>query len=408
MNCRHCGSGLEVLFLDLGMAPPSNAYLVREKLKSAELWFPLRLLVCTQCWLVQTEDYADSKDLFTHDYAYFSSISSSWLDHAKRYANTMIKRFNLSTDSTVVEIAANDGYLLQYFKQHGIPCYGIEPTLSTAVAAREKGIDIIDAFFGVQLAQNLVGQDRMAELIIANNVLAHVPDINDFVSGFTSLLKQSGVASFEFPHLLKMVQQSQFDTAYHEHYSYLSLTAVSRIFQKNGLQVFDVDELSTHGGSLRVFAQRDGSGYHPVSDKVDALLKIEQEAGVMEIDFYGKFQKMAEIVKDDFLSFLIQAKREGKTVAAYGAAAKGNTLLNFAGVKKDLLAFVCDAAASKQGKYLPGSHIPILAPEAMAALSPDYVVILPWNIATEVKAQLEYLRGQGTQFVTAVPRLEVT
>lgn len=376
-------------------------------LQSAEVWYPLRLLVCTECWLVQTEDYARSDELFTADYPYFSSISSSWLSHAEQYVNDMVERFALTPDSTVVEVAANDGYLLQYVKQRGIPCYGIEPTTSTAEAARNKGIEIVEEFFGVALADNLVRQDRMTDLIAANNVLAHVPDINDFLCGFARLLKPTGVATFEFPHLLQMMRHSQFDTAYHEHYSYLSLTAVCRIFEHNGLQVFDVEELPTHGGSLRVFAQRLDHPHQPLAATVATIFTTEKQAGLMEIEYYREFQKTAEIVKDDFLSFLIQAKREGKTVGAYGAAAKGNTLLNFAGVKKDLLAFVCDAAASKQGKYLPGSHIPILAPEAMAAQSPDYVVILPWNIAAEVKAQLEYLHDQGTRFVTAVPRLEV-
>jgi len=407
LKCRHCDSQLEVPFLDLGSAPPSNAYLSEEMLQSAEVWYPLRLLVCTECWLVQTEDYACSDELFTADYAYFSSVSSSWLSHAEQYVKDMVERFALTSESTVVEVAANDGYLLQYVKQRDIPCYGIEPTTSTAEAARNKGIEIVEEFFGVALADNLVQQDRMTDLIAANNVLAHVPDINDFLSGFTRLLKPTGVATFEFPHLLQMMRHSQFDTAYHEHYSYLSLTAVCRIFEHNGLQVFDVEELPTHGGSLRVFAQRLDNPHQPLSATVATILETEQQAGLMEVDYYRGFQKTAEIVKDNFLSFLIQAKREGKTVAAYGAAAKGNTLLNFAGVKKDLLAFVCDAAASKQGKYLPGSHIPILAPEAMAALSPNYVVILPWNIAAEVKAQLEYLRDRGTQFVTAVPELEV-
>jgi len=376
-------------------------------LQSAEVWYPLRLLVCTDCWLVQTEDYARSDELFTADYAYFSSISSSWLSHAEQYVKDMVERFTLTPESTVVEVAANDGYLLQYVQQRGIPCYGVEPTTSTAVAAREKGIEIVEEFFGVALAEDLVQQGRMADLIAANNVLAHVPDINDFLSGFLRLLKPTGVATFEFPHLLQMVRHNQFDTAYHEHYSYLSLTAVSKIFEHNGLQVFDVAELPTHGGSLRVFAQRLDNPHQPLAPAIATMLGTEKEAGLMEVDFYRGFQKTAEIVKDDFLGFLVQAKREGKKVVAYGAAAKGNTLLNFAGVKKDLLAFVCDAADSKQGRFLPGSHIPILAPEAMATYNPDYVVILPWNIAAEVKAQLEYLHNRGTRFVTAVPKLEV-
>lgn len=408
MTCRHCGSLLELPFLDLGTAPPSNAYLSREQLKSAEVWYPLRLLVCTHCWLVQTEDYADSDELFTDDYAYFSSVSSSWLTHAKQYVEEMISRFDLTTESTVVEVAANDGYLLQYVKQQSIPCYGIEPTLSTAEAARAKGIDIVNEFFGVKLAKNLVQQGRMADLTVANNVLAHVPDINDFVSGFSYLLKPTGVATFEFPHLLRMVQQSQFDTAYHEHYSYLSLAAVTRIFEQSGLQVFDVAELPTHGGSLRVFAQRLDSAQHPVSETVERMLAVEIAAGMMKVDFYQKFQKTAERIKDDLLKFLIQAKREGKKVAAYGAAAKGNTLLNFAGVKIDLLPFVCDAASAKQGKFMPGSHIPILSPAELEEQRPDFLLILPWNISEEVKNQNTALAILGTKFVTVIPELIIS
>ena len=408
MKCRHCDSQLEVPFLDLGSAPPSNAYLSEEMLQSAEVWYPLRLLVCTDCWLVQTEDYARSDELFTADYAYFSSVSSSWLRHAEQYVNDMVERFALTSESTVVEVAANDGYLLQYVKQRGIPCYGIEPTTSTAEAARNKGIDIVEEFFGVALADDLVQQDRTTDLIAANNVLAHVPDINDFLSGFTRLLKPTGVATFEFPHLLQMMRHNQFDTAYHEHYSYLSLTAVSRIFEHNGLQVFDVEELPTHGGSLRIFAQRLDNPHQPLSAAVATILETEKQDGMMEVDYYLGFQRTAEIVKDNFLSFLIDAKREGKTVAAYGAAAKGNTLLNFAGVKKDLLAFVCDAAPSKQGKYLPGSRIPIMAPEVLAGLNPDYVVILPWNIAAEIKQVHASLASTGTCFVTAVPELKIS
>jgi len=408
LTCRHCGSLLELPFLDLGTAPPSNAYLSREQLKSAEVWYPLRLLVCTHCWLVQTEDYADSDELFTDDYAYFSSVSSSWLTHAKQYVEEMISRFDLTTESTVVEVAANDGYLLQYVKQQSIPCYGIEPTLSTAEAARAKGIDIVNEFFGVKLAKNLVQQGRMADLTVANNVLAHVPDINDFVSGFSYLLKPTGVATFEFPHLLRMVQQSQFDTAYHEHYSYLSLAAVTRIFEQSGLQVFDVAELPTHGGSLRVFAQRLDSAQHPVSETVERMLAVEIAAGMMKVDFYQKFQKTAERIKDDLLKFLIQAKREGKKVAAYGAAAKGNTLLNFAGVKIDLLPFVCDAASAKQGKFMPGSHIPILSPAELEEQRPDFLLILPWNISEEVKNQNTALAILGTKFVTVIPELIIS
>jgi len=407
LKCRHCSSNLEQPFLDLGVAPPSNAYLMPENVKSAEIWYPLRLMVCNECWLVQTEDYADCDELFTDEYAYFSSTSKSWLAHAEDYVEKMVARFHLSQNSTVVEIAANDGYLLQYVNKHGVPCYGIEPTSSTAEAAREKGVEIIEEFFGASLAQSLVRQGRLADLIAANNVLAHVPDINDFVAGFACLLKPEGVATFEFPHLLKMVQQAQFDTAYHEHYSYLSLTTVSRIFESNGLKVFDVEELPTHGGSLRVFAQRQDCIRKPLPS-VNTILDEESSAGMSSSGFYSGFQKAAERVKNDLLEFLLRVKKEGKTVAAYGAAAKGNTLLNFAGVKPDLLPFVCDAAKAKQEKFLPGSHIPILPPEALEENRPDYILVLPWNIVSEVKKQLSFLHEEGSRFVTAAPRLEIS
>jgi SAM-dependent methyltransferase len=408
VRCRHCDAELSLRFLDLGGAPPSNAYLSREQLHAPETWFPLSLLVCTRCWLVQTADYAGREALFTDDYAYFSSVSTSWLAHAERYVVEMVKRFQLGRDSMVVEIAANDGYLLQYVQQRGIPNYGVEPTLSTAEAARAKGIEIVGEFFGVALADDLASKGRSADLIAANNVLAHVPDINDFVAGFAHLLKPTGVATFEFPHLMRMVQHAQFDTAYHEHYSYLSLGAVSRIFAHNGLQVFDVVELPTHGGSLRVFAQRADTGRHQVCPAVARLLAAEEAAGMKTADFYTRFQQVAEGVKNGLLSFLLETRRDGKSVAAYGAAAKGNTLLNFAGVKSDLLAFVSDAAPSKQGRFLPGSHIPILTPDAIAERKPDYVVILPWNLADEVKTQLSFISDWGGRFVVAVPSLRIS
>ncbi len=406
MKCRHCGSELRLPFLDLGSAPPSNAYLTAAALRAPEAWYPLRLLVCESCWLVQTEDHAGREALFTDDYAYFSSFSTSWLAHAERYVQAMIERFGLTAASRVVEIAANDGYLLQYVQAAGIPCYGVEPTASTAAAARARGIEIVERFFGVALATELAGSGRQADLIVANNVLAHVPDINDFVAGFARLLKPQGVASFEFPHLLRMVGQNQFDTAYHEHYSYLSLTTVERIFARNGLNVFDVEELPTHGGSLRVLAQRRDSGRQPVSLNVSALRDTEAAAGMATAGFYSDFQTKAETVKDDLLGFLIEARRQGLKVAAYGAAAKGNTLLNFAGVRSDLLPCVVDRNPAKQGKFMPGSRIPILAPTTLLEQCPNYLVILPWNIAAEIKQQNVQLAELGTKFVTAVPRLE--
>ena len=407
MKCRHCDAELSLPFLDLGSAPPSNAYLPPTKLAAPETWFPLRLLVCQRCWLVQTEDFAGRDALFTDDYAYFSSVSTSWLAHAERYVDRMTSRFGLDASSMVAEVAANDGYLLQYVARRGIRCYGIEPTRSTAEAARGKGIEIVKEFFGVSLAERLVREGKAADLTAANNVLAHVPDINDFAGGFARLLRPAGVATFEFPHLLRMVREAQFDTAYHEHYSYLSLGAVSRVFERNGLSVFDVEELPTHGGSLRVFAQRADEGRRPREDNVGRILSEEAAAGMETEVFYRSFQAVAEQVKDGLLRFLIDARRDKKRVCAYGAAAKGNTLLNFAGAKRDLVSEVYDAAPSKQGKYMPGSRIPIMAPDAIRSTRPDFVLILPWNIAAEVKGQLSFVREWGARFVTAVPALTI-
>lgn len=407
MKCRHCGNALTLPFLDLGSAPPSNAYLSEAALRAPETWYPLRLLACESCWLVQTEDHAGREALFTGDYAYFSSFSTSWLTHAGCYVQDMISRFGLTAASCVVEIAANDGYLLQYVQAAGIPCYGVEPTSGTAAAARLKGLEIVERFFGVDLADELAGRGQQADLIAANNVLAHVPDINDFVAGFTLLLKPGGVATFEFPHLLHMVQECQFDTAYHEHYSYLSLTAVQRIFERNGLAVFDVEALPTHGGSLRVFAQRKDSGMYATSPNVAEILKLETDAGMETSAFYADFQEQANRVKNDLLAFLIETRQSGKTIAAYGAAAKGNTLLNYAGVRPDLLPFVVDRNPAKQGKFLPGCRIPVVAEAHLKQARPDLVLILPWNLREEVMAQLAYIQEWGGRFVTAIPRLEV-
>jgi SAM-dependent methyltransferase len=411
MKCRHCSAALSLPFLDLGSAPPSNAYLSEAALRAPETWFPLRLLVCECCWLVQTEDHAGREALFTEDYAYFSSFSSSWLEHSRTYVQAMRQRFGLSQRSLVAEIAANDGYLLQYVQQADIPCYGVEPTASTAAAARAKGITIVESFFGVALATELAGQGKQVDLVAANNVLAHVPDINDFVGGFAKLLKPQGVATFEFPHLLQMIQHNQFDTAYHEHYSYLSLTAVQRVFAANGLAVFDVEEHPTHGGSLRVFAQRnDGSdgGEHLRTPAVAGMLQREAEVGLSSAAAYAGFQASAQRVRNDFMAFLIEAQRQGKRVAAYGAAAKGNTLMNFCGVRPDLLAYVVDRNPAKQGKCMPGSRIPIVAEQRLAQDKPEYIVILPWNLSAEVMAQLDYARAWGARFVTAVPQLKVS
>ena len=408
MKCRHCQAALSLPMLDLGSAPPSNAYLTEATLRAPETWFPLRLLVCETCWLVQTEDHAGREALFTDDYAYFSSFSSSWLAHSQAYVAAMRTRFALTSRSLVSEVAANDGYLLQYVQQADIPCYGIEPTASTAAAARSKGIDIVENFFGVALATELSAQGRQVDLVAANNVLAHVPDINDFVGGFARLLKAQGVATFEFPHLMQMLRHTQFDTAYHEHYSYLSLTAVERIFAANGLTVFDVEEIGTHGGSLRVFAQRSDGGRHARSENVAAVLQREVEDGLLRADTYAGFQARTNCIKDDLHVFLIEARRAGRRVAAYGAAAKGNTLMNYAGIRGDLIDFVVDRNPAKAGKYMPGSRIPIVGEARLREARPDYVVLLPWNLRTELVEQLDYVRDWGGRFVTAVPALEVS
>jgi len=407
MRCRHCSAPVALELVDLGTAPPSNAYLSAERLHAPETWFPLRVLVCESCWLAQTEDMADASLYFDAEYAYFSGYSRTWLDHSQAYVAAMADRFGLTTSSLVVEVAANDGSLLQYVRDRGIPCLGIEPTASTAAAARAKGLEIVEDFFGTALATRLVAAGRHADLTAANNVLAHVPDINDFTAGFATLLAPAGVATFEFPHLLRLLADTQFDTIYHEHFSYLSLTAVTRIFAANGLAVFDVEELATHGGSLRVFAQRTDTGSRPIHINVPRMLALEEEAGLRSRAAYEGFQRRAERVKHEFLEFLLEARRSGKTVAAYGAAAKGNTLLNFAGVRPELIACVADRNPAKQGKRLPGSRIPIVDERHLESLRPDYVVILPWNIRAEVEAQLADLRRQGTRFVTAIPRLKV-
>lgn len=403
MHCRHCGAPVTLPLADLGTAPPSNAYLSAEALHAPERWYPLRVLVCESCWLVQTEDFAQAHELFDAEYAYFSSFSSSWLAHARAYVDAMVARFGLDQRSHVVEIAANDGYLLQYVAARGIPCLGVEPTASTAAAARAKGLPVVERFFGRELARELLAQGHAADLMAANNVLAHVPDINDFVAGFAQLLKPAGVATFEFPHLLQLVQQCQFDTLYHEHFSYLSLTAVERIFAANGLAVFDVQELPTHGGSLRVYARRSDGTPRPEEPSVAALLAREAAAGVDSAEFYRDFQQQCLRIKRELLTFLLAAQAQGLKVAAYGAAAKGNTLLNFAGVRADLLPYVVDKNPAKQGKHLPGSRIPVVDEARLRADRPDVVLILPWNLRSEIMEQLAYVRDWGGCFAVAVP-----
>ncbi len=405
MNCRHCKKPLEHVFLDLGFAPPSNAYLSKDELQAPELYFPLKLYACDQCWLVQTQDFARADELFRADYAYFSSVSASWLDHAKRYCDAITRKLGLGKDSFVIEVASNDGYLLKNFVAAGIPCLGIEPTAGTAKAAKDLGIPVLEEFFGEALGVRLAQGKQSADLIIGNNVYAHVPDINDFTLGLKAALKQGGTITLEFPHLMELIAHNQFDTVYHEHFSYLSLYTVERIFAAAGLRVFDVEKITTHGGSLRVYGCHD-SDPRPSAETVGALLWDEEQAGLRDLAVYKGFQAHADKVKNDFVSFLIAEKAAGRKVAAYGAAAKGNTLINYAGVKPDLLPYVCDAGASKQWKFMPGSHIPILPPSMITLRHPDTIIILPWNIADEVRRQMAHTKEWGARFVVAVPSLK--
>ena len=405
MKCRFCQNQLTHEFIDLVNSPPSNSFLSLEELNKPEVFYPLRLFVCEKCYLVQIDEYKRSEEIFSEKYAYFSSFSSTWLEHARQYVEMITPRLGLNKESFVIEIGSNDGYLLQYFKEKNIPCLGIEPAKRTAEVARDKGIEVITEFFGVRLAEKLTKQGRQADLVVGNNVLAHVPDINDFVKSLKILLKKNAVATFEFPHLMRLVEENQFDTIYHEHFSYLSFHTVSRIFSEHGLVLFDVDELPTHGGSLRIYAGHQEDRSKELSPNVKALYEKESVAGMGSLSYYLDFQDKANKVKYELLSFLLAQKREGKKVVAYGAAAKGNTVLNYCGIKKDLILFVVDASPYKQGKFLPGSHIPITAEEEIRKAKPDYVLILPWNIKDEIMEQLSYIRDWGGKFVVAVPEI---
>ncbi|WP_435088584.1 class I SAM-dependent methyltransferase [Candidatus Pelagibacter bacterium nBUS_29] len=383
MNCRHCKKTLKHIFLDLGFAPPSNAYLNKNDLKKQEIYFPLKVYVCKYCWLVQTEDYTNAEALFTSDYAYFSSTSTGWLNHAKNYADKIIKELSLDKDSLVIEIASNDGYLLKNFLVKNIPCLGIEPTASTAKVAEKLGIPVLRSFFGKNLSRQLAYKGKKADLIIGNNVYAHVPDINDFTKGLKEILKSKGTITIEFPHIMRMIEGAQFDTIYHEHFSYLSLHTVNRIFKKSGLRIYNVEELPTHGGSLRIYGCHNNDT-RKTEKLVERILKEEKKQGLQKLTTYLNFKPRAEKIKNDLVEFLIKQKNKNKKVVAYGAAAKGNTLLNYAGIKKDLISCVYDAAKAKQGRFMPGSHIPILPPNQLYRSRADYILILPWNIASEI------------------------
>jgi 2-polyprenyl-3-methyl-5-hydroxy-6-metoxy-1,4-benzoquinol methylase len=407
MKCRFCKTELEHVFIDLVNSPASNSFLDKEQLNEPEVFFPLKVYTCHRCFLVQVDEYKKSDDIFNSDYVYFSSYSSTWLEHARRYTEKMIERFHYSNQSQVVELASNDGYLLQYFHQKNIPVLGIEPTGNTAKVAIEKGINTVVDFFGVRLAQELAAKGIKADLLLGNNVLAHVPDIVDFVAGMKILLKEDGVITMEFPHLIQLIDNNQFDTIYHEHFSYLSFYTVREIFASQGLEMFDVEELPTHGGSLRIYAKHKEDVRKDTSTNVSDLLRKEESKGVNSLSYYKNFGEKALKVKLDLISFLIEQKRKGKRVAAYGAAAKGNTLLNYCGVKDDLIDFVVDANPNKQNKYLPASHIPVVKETHLKESRPDYVLILPWNLKDEITNQLNYIKEWGGQFVLPIPELAI-
>ena len=406
LTCRFCNAPLEHVFVDLGMSPLSNAYLSADQLLQMEPFYPLKVFVCAKCFLVQLPEFASPQDIFS-DYAYFSSVSESWLRHCESYARRVTGKYGLDADSLVVEVASNDGYLLQFFKQQGVPVLGIEPAANVARAAQAAGIPTVVRFFGTQAAKELSAEGRKADLLIGNNVLAHVPDLNDFVEGLRGLLKPDGVITMEFPHLARLMSEKQFDTIYHEHFSYFSFTTVTRVFEAHGLTVFDVEELPTHGGSLRIHARHAKCARWPVSAAVRALLDREAADGFTRLEHYLGFEAQVVEVKHSLLGFLIEARRAGKKVVGYGAAAKGNTLLNYCGVRGDFLDFVADLSPHKQGRYLPGTHIPIVAPERIREARPDFVLILPWNIRAEVTAQHAYIRDWGGRFVVPIPRTEV-
>jgi hypothetical protein len=407
MQCRFCKTELKHVFIDLVNSPASNSFLTRQQLNEPEVFYPLKVFTCSNCFLVQVDEYKKSDAIFNSDYVYFSSFSTSWLEHCRKYTDQMTERFAFNDRSLVVEVASNDGYLLQYFRQKHIPVLGIEPTANTAKVAMEKGIDTVVDFFGVRLATRLAAENKKADLLLGNNVLAHVPDIVDFVGGMKILLKEKGVITMEFPHLMQMVANNQFDTIYHEHFSYLSFYTVEKIFRSQGLEMFDVEEIPTHGGSLRIYARHAADRSKPVSSHVTALLEKEAAVGMTALSYYDHFQQKALTVKLDLVAFLIEQKRAGKKVAAYGAAAKGNTLLNYCGVKNDLIDYVVDANPHKRDKWLPASHIPVVSESFLKEQRPDYVLILPWNLKEEIVQQLAYIKEWGGQFVVPVPCLQL-
>jgi len=401
-KCRFCGADVTQTFVDLGMSPLCESYVSQDRLNQMEPFYPLHVKVCSNCFLVQLEEYVAPENIFS-DYAYFSSYSDSWLAHAKAYTDKMIEQFGLDKDSFVVELASNDGYLLQYFVGRNIPVLGIEPASNVAVVAEEKGVPTLVKFFGRELAGELAEEGKKADLILGNNVLAQVPDLNSFVAGMKILLKPNGVITLEFPHLLRLVAENQFDTIYHEHFSYFSFLTTDHIFKAHGMKVFDVEEISTHGGSLRVYGCHQEDGSKPESSKVTALLEREKVAGCDKLEYYESFGEQVEKTKYQLLEFLIHAKKSGKTIVGYGAPGKGNTLLNYCGIRTDFIDYTVDRSPHKQGKFLPGTHIPIYHPDRITETRPDYVFILPWNLKDEIMQQMAHIRGWGGQFFVPIP-----
>jgi 2-polyprenyl-3-methyl-5-hydroxy-6-metoxy-1,4-benzoquinol methylase len=405
-SCRFCGNQLRHTFVDLGLSPLANSYLKVEQIQQMESFYPLHTYVCEKCFLVQLPVFQTPEDIFT-DYAYFSSYSESWLRHARDYVELMVERFGFNSKSQVIEIASNDGYLLQYFKEKGIPVLGIEPAKNVAKAAQEVGIQTIVKFLGTQTAKELANNGKHADLLLGNNVLAHVPDLNDFVEGMKRLLKPQGVITMEFPHLMRLIDENQFDTIYHEHFSYFSFITVEKVFQRHGLAIFDVEELTTHGGSLRIYARHNDNVAEPISERILKLKKREETAQFNKLECYLSFAEKVKETKRNTLDFLIMAKREGKSIAGYGAPAKGNTLLNYCGIRTDFIDYTVDLSPHKQGHYLPGTHIPIYHPDKIKETRPDYLLILPWNIKDEIMKQMAHIRDWGGEFVVLIPEVKV-
>ncbi len=406
-KCRFCASELQVSVADLGMSPVSNDNIKPENLSAMEPFYPLHAWVCEQCWLVQLQQFQAADAIFSDEYAYFSSFSKSWLEHARQYSLKVTERFNINDSSQVVEIASNDGYLLKNFKQVGAKILGVEPCANVAKAAEEIGIPSLVKFFGVNTAKEMVADGIRADLLVGNNVLAHVPELNDFVEGMKILLSPEGIITMEFPHLKKLIEYNQFDTIYHEHFSYFSLVTVEKVFAAHGLVIFDVEEIPTHGGSLRIYARHEANPSRPVLDAVNALRELEIQAGFTDREIYASYAEKVKETKRKLLSFLIEAKNQGKTIAGYGAPAKGNTLLNFCGVRNDFVDYTVDLSPHKQGLFLPGTHLPIYSPEQIKETKPDYLLILPWNLKEEIMQQMDFIRDWGGKFVVPIPQLQV-